>query len=77
MVKQRYPQSIASAAARVNGGEAFWRAFGNFLEYLKYTSTPAQRSQAFWRKPPSLGDAGTDALVAAMAEDLATAYGVA
>jgi len=72
----RYPRTAASAVANIRAGEAFWRAFGNLMEHLKYTSTPAQKSQAFWRKPMTLGDVGLDALVAALTADLAIEYGV-
>jgi len=75
-VPRRYPVSVAEASARVVRGEPFWQSFGSLMEFLKYNATQKQRYSGLAEEPPTLGDAGLDALVAAMAEDLAMTYEV-
>lgn len=60
----------------MNRGEPFWQAFGALLEHLQYNADGEARTAALTDRPASVGDVGIDAMVAAMAEDLASSYGL-
>ena len=72
-----FAQSVAGVADRVARGESFLAAVKELLDEFSLLGNDGQRQSALTERPERTGDARYDAFLAALAEHLAAAAGVA
>jgi len=74
--EQRLSASLAGVAERVNGGEDFHHAVREFLDEFALRGDDRLRTSAIERRPAPTGDPRHDAYLGALAEHIASVYGL-